>query len=92
MRGKPTIQKREVAGPSQTTRTTEPTPEVVRHEVSVSLGIVGHNGWVRMTRPFFDLAGFRVAAGFDSGRGDCGDRNGMGRACWRGVCNLIFAS
>ena len=24
--------------------------------------------------------GFRVRAGFDSGRGDCGDRNGMGRA------------
>jgi hypothetical protein len=24
---------------------TESTPEVVQHEVSVSLGIVGHNGW-----------------------------------------------
>jgi hypothetical protein len=35
---------------------TESTPEVVQHEVSVSLGIVGHNGWVRMTRPSLGLA------------------------------------
>jgi hypothetical protein len=33
-------------------------PRVVQHEVSVSLGVVGHSGWVRMTRPSLDLAIF----------------------------------
>jgi len=34
-----------------------------------------------MTRPALDLPpGFRVRAGFDSDRDDCGDRNGMRRA------------
>jgi len=38
-------------------------------------------GEVRMTRPALDLPpGFRVRAGFDSGRDDCGERNGMGSA------------
>ena len=64
---------------------TESTPEVVQHEVSVSLGIVGQMDEVRMTRSSLTLAIYissirriRVRAGFDSGRGDCGDRNGMG--------------
>jgi hypothetical protein len=36
---------------------TESTPEVVQHEVGVSLGIVGHNGWgLRLTRPSLDRA------------------------------------
>lgn len=35
---------------------TESTPEVVQHEVSVSLGIVGTMDGVRMTRPSLDLA------------------------------------
>jgi len=34
---------------------TESTAEVVQYEIGVSLGIVGHNGWVRMTRPDIDL-------------------------------------
>jgi hypothetical protein len=37
-------------------------------------------------------AGFRVGAGFDSGRRGCGDRNGIGRACCKGACYFIFAS
>ena len=41
--------------------------------------------------------GFRVRAGFDSGRGDCGDRNGMARAYAPGsllfyFCQLCRAS
>jgi hypothetical protein len=35
---------------------TESTPEVVQHEVSVSLGIVGPMDGVRLTRPSLDLA------------------------------------
>lgn len=34
---------------------TELTAKVVYCEVSVSLDIVGPNGWVRMTRPALDL-------------------------------------
>ena len=58
-------------------------PDVVQHEVSVSLGIVGTIDGVRMARPSLDLAilywvypygDFRVRAGFDSRLGDCGDR------------------
>jgi hypothetical protein len=70
-------------------------PDVVQHEVSVSLGIVGHNGWdthdktlprgvtLGRSRP-----GFRVRAGFDSGRSDSGDLNGMARA--RAPGSLLF--
>jgi hypothetical protein len=64
---------------------TESTPEVVQHEVSVSLGIVGHNGWGTHDKT---LAGIRVRAGFDSGRGDCGDRKGMGACLLPG--SLLF--
>ncbi|MHC2331689.1 hypothetical protein [Bradyrhizobium sp. USDA 4454] len=56
---------------------TESPPEVVHQEVSVSLGIVGTLDGVRMTR---GSPGFRVRAGFDSGRGDCRNRKGIG-AC-----------
>ena len=31
-------------------------PEVVQHEVSVSLGIVGHNGWGTRDKTSLDLA------------------------------------
>jgi hypothetical protein len=34
----------------------------------------------------------RIEAGFDSGRGDCGDQKGMGRTRCRGACCFIFAS
>jgi hypothetical protein len=34
--------------------------------------------------------GFRVKAGFYSGRSECGDPNGMGRACCRGASCFYF--
>jgi hypothetical protein len=44
-------------GVGLTPSATESTPEVVQHEVSVSLGIVGHNGWgLRLTSPSLDRA------------------------------------
>jgi hypothetical protein len=60
----------------------------------------GHMDGVRMTRASLNPRyyvrsippGFRVRAGFDSSRGDCGDRSGMGQAAAGGARCLFLSA
>jgi hypothetical protein len=61
-----------LSGPLSPTRSALSAPALRAHDKDPPLTSQYH---VRSIPP-----GFRVRAGFDSGRGDCGDRNGMGRA------------
>jgi hypothetical protein len=78
---------------------TESTAEAVQHEVSVSLGIVGHNGWgthdkTSLTSRYYVWSippGFESELGSIPVEGDCGDRNVLGHACSRGACGFYFS-
>jgi hypothetical protein len=65
---------------------TESTPEVVQHEVGVSLGIVGHNGWGTHDETLPDGISSQSRVRFRSGRLWRPERHG---ACLL-PCSLLF--